>query len=179
MSSGVAISSANWPVARVPGGEIAWWEFDFTLCINRRDIPVSSTQRSLAMSLTQLIYASTPFGFDMQTLKGILTTARHNNARDDITGALICRGDLYLQMLEGPRAAVTRRFHKIMADDRHTNVSLISYRDAQARMFGDWHMLDDPARSWMWNQTQIAAGAMDRASEGEVQAVFTRLRREL
>jgi Sensors of blue-light using FAD len=131
------------------------------------------------MSLTQLIYASTPFGFDIPTLNGILNTARHNNARDDITGALICRGDLYLQMLEGPRAAVTRRFHKIMADDRHSNVVLISYRDCETRMFAEWQMLDDPARSWMWTQAEIAAGAIEAATESEVQAVFARLRREL
>jgi Sensors of blue-light using FAD len=131
------------------------------------------------MSLIQLIYASTPFGFDIPTLNRILTVARHNNARDEITGALICRADLYLQMLEGPRAAVTRRFHKIMTDDRHADVVLISYRDCETRMFPDWHMLDDPARSWMWTQAEIAAGAIDAATESEVQAVFARLKREL
>ena len=61
------------------------------------------------MSLIQLIYPSTPFGFDNPTLNNILSVARRNNARDGISGALICRADLYLQMLEGPRSAVTAR----------------------------------------------------------------------
>jgi Sensors of blue-light using FAD len=130
------------------------------------------------MSLMHLIYASTPFGFDNPTLNQILSVARRNNARDGITGALICRGDLYLQMLEGPRAAVTASFHKILGDDRHVDVVLISCGDATKRIFPDWHMKDDPARSWMWTQDEIAAGALEKASAADVQAVFARLLRE-
>ena len=127
------------------------------------------------MSLIQLIYASTPFGFDNPTLNQILSVARRNNARDDITGALICRADLYLQMLEGPRAAVTSAFHKILGDDRHLDVVLIACSDIKSRMFPKWHMKDDPATSWMWTQDQIASGAIEQASEEDVRAVFARL----
>ena len=127
------------------------------------------------MSLMQLIYASTPFGFDNPTLNQVFSVARSNNARDDITGALICRADLYLQMLEGPRAAVTATFQKIMADDRHLDVVLIGCGDIKTRMFPKWNMKDDPATSWMWTQEQIAAGAIEQASEDDVRAVFARL----
>ena len=127
------------------------------------------------MSLMQLIYASTPFGFDNPTLNQILSVARRNNARDDITGALICRADLYLQLLEGPRAAVTASFHKILSDDRHLDVVLIVCGDIKSRMFPKWHMKDDPAQSWMWTQEQVSAGAIDQASADDVRAVFARL----
>jgi Sensors of blue-light using FAD len=130
------------------------------------------------MSLMQLIYASTPFGFDNPTLNSILSVARRNNAREGVTGALICRADLYLQMLEGPRAAVTSRFHRIMADDRHMDVMLIASGDAKSRLFPEWHMRDDPARSWMWTQAQISDGAIDAASAADIRAVFERLLRE-
>jgi Sensors of blue-light using FAD len=60
------------------------------------------------MSLMQLYYASTPFGFNNPTLINILSASRRNNARNDISGSLICRADLYLQLLEGPRDAVTK-----------------------------------------------------------------------
>jgi hypothetical protein len=56
--------------------------------------------------LLQLVYASRPFGFDAGTLTAILFDARRCNTRDGITGALICRDDLFLQLLEGPEAAV-------------------------------------------------------------------------
>jgi hypothetical protein len=130
------------------------------------------------MSLMQLIYASAPFGFDNPTLNNILSASRRNNARDGITGALICRADLYLQMLEGPRQAVTATFNRIMGDDRHLNVVLISCGDIKARLFPDWHMKDDPARTWMWTQDQIANGIIDAVSDEEVRAVFSRLIQE-
>ncbi len=127
------------------------------------------------MRLMQLFYASTPFGFGNPVLNNILSKARHNNARDQITGALICRADLYLQVLEGPRLEVTKTFHRILRDDRHLDVTLIGCNDVQQRMFPQWHMRDDPARSWMWSQTQISDGAIDAASADDVRAVFARL----
>ena len=68
------------------------------------------------MRLMQLVYASRPFGFDELTLTEILLVARRLNKRDDITGSLICREDLYLQMLEGPRAAMTAAYARISRD---------------------------------------------------------------
>jgi hypothetical protein len=133
----------------------------------------------LPMSLMQLIYASTPFGFDNPTLNQILSVARRNNLRDGISGCLICRADFYLQMLEGSRDVVTAAYDRILRDDRHLDVVLLGSGDISSRMFGEWSMRDDPARSWMWTQDEIAAGALARASVGDVSAVFARVVREL
>ncbi len=127
------------------------------------------------MSLMQLIYASTPFGFDSPTLNQILSVAKRNNLRDGITGSLICRADFYLQLLEGPRGVVTSTFNRILRDDRHLDVTLICCGDVSARLFPDWHMRDDPAQSWMWTQGEIADGALETASDADVRAVFQRL----
>jgi Sensors of blue-light using FAD len=130
------------------------------------------------MKLIQLVYASTPFGFDTATLNGILASARRNNRRDGITGALICRADLFVQMLEGSRAAVTAAFGRIVRDDRHADVSLVWCGDAEQRLFPEWHMRDDPARSWMWSQAEVSGGAVEAAAADEVRSVFARLARE-
>lgn len=130
------------------------------------------------MSLLQLVYASTPFGFSNSVLNGILSVARHHNARDQITGALICRADLYLQMLEGPHNSVTATYQRILTDDRHLDVALVVSSDTETRMFPEWHMRDDPARSWMWTQAEVAQGAVKSASAKDVLAVFERLVRE-
>ena len=53
------------------------------------------------MDLYRVIYTSRPFGFDAGMLNGILVDARRMNTRDGITGALICRADIYVQLLEG------------------------------------------------------------------------------
>ena len=37
-------------------------------------------------------------------------------------GALICRDDLFLQMLEGPEAVVEAIYGRIVRDDRHLEV---------------------------------------------------------
>jgi hypothetical protein len=127
------------------------------------------------MAIHQLVYMSHPFGFDMQTLSQILDQSRRNNLRDDITGCLVCRADMYLQLLEGPAGAVDAAYARIARDDRHANVSLLIAATAPARMFPDWAMRDDPAQSWMWTQSEVAAGAADRATPDELLAILSRI----
>ena len=126
------------------------------------------------MSLLQIIYSSTPFGFDAPTLSGILVDARRNNARDGITGALICRSDVFLQLLEGPGAKVIAALERIKDDDRHADVRLHVSQRVADRLFGRWSMLDDPARSWFWSQQEVAAGVIDRAKPAQISAIFLR-----
>ena len=127
------------------------------------------------MELTQLIYFSRPFGFDDATLNGILSDARRCNARDDITGALVCRADVYLQMLEGPPAAVDAAYDRIGEDDRHADVGLLRRAPVGERLFPGWSMLDDPAHTWLWTKEEVAAGALSRATEAQLLAVFARV----
>ena len=72
--------------------------------------------------IKHIIYASRPFGFDDAVLKSILLSSRTNNAKSNVTGALICRSDLYLQILEGPEDAVDQTFQRIERDDRHLEI---------------------------------------------------------
>ena len=127
------------------------------------------------MSLTQLVYASHPFGFDQAMLNGILLDARRCNERDDITGALIARGDIYLQLLEGPKDKVLAAYDRIINDDRHVEVKPLVQRQVDARMFPGWAMRDDPAESWVWSIDAVQDGAVERATEGEVLGFFERL----
>jgi hypothetical protein len=130
------------------------------------------------MMMTQLIYWSQPFGFDDAMLGGILIQARRNNARDGLTGALIVRHDLYLQLLEGPDAVVETTYGRICRDNRHLAVRLISCAAVTERLFPEWSMRDDPAQSWLWTAKEVEAGALERATPAEVQAVFQRLAAE-
>jgi hypothetical protein len=130
------------------------------------------------MALQRLVYASRPFGFDDAMLNGILAQARHFNARDGLTGALICRADIYLQLLEGPAAALNATYARIAHDDRHLEVQLLIQEPVEERLFPAWHMRDDPARSWIWTPKEVAAGAATRASRDEIVAVFARLAAE-
>jgi len=127
------------------------------------------------MPVTQLIYYSQPFGFDDSMLNGILLQARRNNASAGLTGALVVRCDLYLQILEGPEAAVQATFARIKRDNRHLAVKALSCAPVDARLFPDWTMRDDPARSWLWTQAEVADGALDGASVEALRGVFARV----
>ncbi len=127
------------------------------------------------MSLTQLIYISEPFGFDEAMLGGILVQARRNNPALGITGCLVCRQDMYLQLLEGEDEPVTALYTRIAADDRHLAVRKLHGGPVASRMFPDWAMRDDPAQSWLWSPAAIAGGAASRASPVELQAIFARI----
>ncbi len=127
------------------------------------------------MTLLQLTYASRPFGFDEAMLGTILLDARRCNTRDGITGTLIARQDLFLQLLEGPRETVDAAYQRISRDDRHIDVQQLTRREVNTRMFADWAMRHDPARSWMWSMEAVADGAVQQASEAEIMRVFERL----
>lgn len=125
--------------------------------------------------MLQLIYISRSFGFDEAVLAGILLDARRCNIRDGITGSLLCRQDLYLQLLEGPDAAVEACFARIAQDDRHLDVQLKAKRQVDSRLFPQWAMRHDPARSWMWSTADVDNGAAARAMSDEVIAIFERI----
>ena len=109
-------------------------------------------------------------------LGNILMRSRRNNTRDDVTGALICRADLYLQWLEGPQVAVEATYAKIIRDDRHLDIVRRLTRSSETRMFPEWSMRDDPAEGWLWSEDEINQGILDQCSTDELIAVFERVR---
>lgn len=126
--------------------------------------------------MKQLIYRSQPFGFDNAMLAGILLSARRNNRRDDITGALICRQDLYLQLIEGPEVEIDALYNRIEADDRHVDVRLLLTDEVATRMFPAWAMLDDEAPTLFWSPAEVAAGALEEAGPDRLREAFARLK---
>lgn len=130
------------------------------------------------MSFTQIIYSSKPFGFTASVLDDILTVSRRNNVRDGITGTLICRADMYLQLIEGPDAALQATYERICSDDRHMEIDHLISRVVSDRLFPKWAMRDDPPRSWMWSQAEVAAGAISAATQTQMLAIFERLASE-
>jgi len=139
-----------------------------------RNLPAHASCRELTIE-KRLIYRSQPFGFDQSVLAGILSAARRNNPREGITGALVCRHDLYLQLIEGPADAIDALYARICVDDRHANVELLLSEDMGERLFPNWAMLDDTAPSLFWSAQDVAAGALEGASPDDLRAPFLRL----
>ncbi len=130
------------------------------------------------MPLHQLIYSSRPFGYDDSTLDAILFSARHHNKLNDVTGALICREDIFLQLLEGPKPAVEATFARIAKDVRHISPVVLVSGEVSARQFPNWDMRHDPAHSWLWTPDDVWAGAPQKASPAVILGIFARVAAE-
>ena len=132
----------------------------------------------MAITIKHIIYASTPFGFSRSDLDHILIKSRYNNDKNDITGALFCRDDLYLQYLEGPEKEIDLTFSKITEDDRHTEIQLLKSGISTRRLFANWAMKDDPVQSWMWTKEEIDNGVLENVTETEAMDIFVKHSRE-
>ena len=81
-------------------------------------------------------YGSVPNG-----INEILATSVANNRRDGITGALICDDRWFAQVLEGLETKVSATFERILRDQRHGDVSLVTMQAVGERLYGDFAML--------------------------------------
>lgn len=89
----------------------------------------------------QLIYASiASASFNREDLSDILAKAQHNNQRDNLTGILVFAGTSFLQVLEGERETVLRRFKIIEKDYRHEWVFKLREATIRKRNFENWSM---------------------------------------
>jgi hypothetical protein len=71
----------------------------------------------------------------------IAEQAARRNAERDVTGVLMTAGGIFFQILEGPPEAVTEIYDRILADERHTDVLLLSSEvGLSGRLFPDWSM---------------------------------------
>ena len=129
--------------------------------------------------IKQVIYVSKPIGFDEETLDRILAQSAVNNERNNITGALICRSDLYLQFLEGPAHKIDDLYSRIKVDARHREIKLLEDTRSKRRLFSNWAMKGDPAKEWMWTESEVTDGILDRLSKNDAMEVFVRHSREI
>ncbi|XBQ17669.1 MAG: BLUF domain-containing protein [Oceanicaulis sp.] len=75
-----------------------------------------------------------------ERLAGIAAQSRPNNTADEITGVLAGSRDAYLQLVEGPRGALSRLLERIYRDERHDGVVLARYWTPGERLFANWAM---------------------------------------
>lgn len=93
------------------------------------------------MSLKQLVYISqAAYPMSKGELLDLLTQAKANNARIDVTGSLFYNGGWFMQVLEGPEAALAKLVARIENDPRHKDFRLLYNEPAQFRTFVRWSM---------------------------------------
>lgn len=91
--------------------------------------------------LVRLLYASrAKQPLDAATLEAIFDNSVQANPRHGITGVLCHGNGMFLQALEGDRAAVSRLFLNIGRDARHHDVVLLHFEEIAERDFSVWSM---------------------------------------
>ncbi len=91
--------------------------------------------------LVRLLYVSRAAdGVTASMVDSILAQSRKNNPAAGITGLLCHSGNIFMQVLEGGRAAVNTAYARIVADPRHTDVQLLHYEEITERSFASWTM---------------------------------------
>ncbi|WP_262693610.1 BLUF domain-containing protein [Kordiimonas aquimaris] len=73
-------------------------------------------------------------------VEDILEVAKRNNFADQLTGALIFTGTLFVQLLEGNPRNLDQRMRSIVLDDRHSAVIALARGSITQRQFPSWSM---------------------------------------
>jgi hypothetical protein len=91
--------------------------------------------------LVRLLYASRPVDDNMcDTVQSILQQSRAHNPQHGITGVLCHTDTVFMQVLEGGRAAVNALYGQILRDKRHKDVILLDYEEIMERRYSGWTM---------------------------------------
>ena len=93
--------------------------------------------------LVRLLYASRAAEtVNADALAAILKTSKERNAASGVTGVLChcANARIFMQVLEGGRAAVSALYQRIAQDARHHDVMLLSYEEIGERSFSGWSM---------------------------------------
>jgi Sensors of blue-light using FAD len=90
--------------------------------------------------LVRLLYASRAVDPSPDVIDDILGQSRQFNPTCGITGILCYGGGIFLQAIEGGRAAISDLYGHILRDPRHKDVVLLHYEEITERRFGGWTM---------------------------------------
>lgn len=79
--------------------------------------------------------------FSRDEIDRLAAAAAERNRTLGVTGMLMSSGGIFYQVLEGPIEAVDDLFKKIAADQRHTDVLILSVQEVvEDRQFPSWAM---------------------------------------
>ena len=118
-------------------------------------------------------------------IEGILKVARSHNEQKGITGQLVYRGGIFLQLLEGDLNSISNLLGRILLDSsRHENIRILFKQPMVKRVFPDWSMayrqLDNVAMDLVnsivpWHNLIDLSSKENGISEKDILKVFQKL----
>lgn len=92
--------------------------------------------------LVRLVYFSRALidTCDRAEVRGLVAASARRNGPAGLTGALSVSDDAFIQVLEGPRHAVSTTLARIVRDPRHDDLVIADHRETGVRLFPWWAM---------------------------------------
>lgn len=110
-----------------------------------KDQPIQSTAPAIELpeiEIDQILYCSLarePMA--RGTLEALVACSAPLNRMDHITGLLMYSEGVFVQLIEGPAAAVNHLWARLLRDPRHLGiVQLYHYRELEQRSCAGWEM---------------------------------------
>lgn len=92
----------------------------------------------VVMSLRQIAYVSVATApLAPEEVRDLVSCARRNNVRDNVTGLLLVGRCGFVQVLEGPPSAMVRLFERLEDDPRHYGMVRLHEADVALRAFAE------------------------------------------
>jgi AcrR family transcriptional regulator len=95
-------------------------------------------ERGVLRSITYASELAREFG--EEALAELTRSACLYNKAHGVTGVLVCLGNRFVQVLEGPGPAVGALYGRIRLDPRHRDVTTVHDAPIEARAYADWAM---------------------------------------
>lgn len=73
-------------------------------------------------------------------IQAILSSAKKNNEKGEISGVLVFREGYFLQLLEGTEGVVLETLSRIIKDRRHHHLQTLIEANSNQRIFESWTM---------------------------------------
>lgn len=90
--------------------------------------------------LAYISFKSNHFSDTEENLLEILETAKAHNESIGVTGMLLYKGGVFLQLLEGDRDSVLNLYGKIATDLRHEGLKVVVKQNSSERVYKNWSM---------------------------------------
>jgi len=100
-------------------------------------------------------------------LIALLKQSRERNERQDLTGMLLFKDGLFLQVLEGSEKDVDEIYRSIYLDERNSGHYLIERKPIDERNFPDWRMGFENLSSRNLGELEGFSAILDKESASE------------
>jgi len=90
--------------------------------------------------MRRIVYISTSAGLPAEEVDRLVESAQRNNAEREITGFLLYNGRNFLQLIEGPKAALMSLMATLARDSRHSGMLTLIDEPIEERSCPSWSM---------------------------------------